>query len=100
MDPQSRKYTSFSIFGEHYEYLRMPFGLSNAPRTFQRAMNHLIGEYDFVKIFLDDILIHSRDFESHTKYLTTILKIFKNNNVAINFDKSRFLNKGSHTLAI
>ncbi|KAG0420474.1 Transposon Tf2-6 polyprotein [Dictyocoela roeselum] len=90
MDPQSRKYTSFSIFGEHYEFLRMPFGLTNAPRTFQRAMNHLLGEYDFVKIFLDDILIHSRDFESHTKHLAITLKILKTNNVAINFDKTRF----------
>ncbi|KAG0419529.1 Retrovirus-related Pol polyprotein from transposon gypsy [Dictyocoela roeselum] len=53
-------------------------------------MNHLIGEYDFVKIFLDDILIHSRDFESHTKHLEKILNIPKNNNISINFDKSRF----------
>ncbi|KAG0427973.1 Retrovirus-related Pol polyprotein from transposon 17.6 [Dictyocoela muelleri] len=45
MDPQSMKYTSFSIFGKHYEFLRMPFGLTNAPRTFQRAMNHLIGNF-------------------------------------------------------
>lgn len=91
MDNYNRKYTRFSIFGEHYEFLRMPLGLKNAPRTFQKAMNCLLGHFDFVKIFLDDILIHSPNYNEHVKHLTEILLTLKGNNIAINFDKSRFL---------
>ncbi|MGL4501242.1 MAG: reverse transcriptase family protein, partial [Planktothrix sp.] len=61
MSPESRKFTAFSIFGEHYEFLRMPFGLANAPRPFQKAMIRLLGDLEFVKVFLDDILVHSPD---------------------------------------
>lgn len=88
--------TSFVILGRQYEFLRMPFGLSNAPRTFQRAMVNLLGHLEFVKIFLDDILIHSRNKEEHLLHLKEIFKIFKNNKIAINWQKSKF-NKRSVT---
>ncbi|KAG0437728.1 Retrovirus-related Pol polyprotein from transposon gypsy [Dictyocoela muelleri] len=68
----------------------MPFGLTNAPRTFQRVMNHLIGNFEYVKIFLDDILIHSKDDELHARHLNKIMDILRSNNVAIFFEKSRF----------
>ncbi|KAG0435920.1 Transposon Tf2-6 polyprotein, partial [Dictyocoela muelleri] len=90
MAEESRKYTAFSIFGEHYEFLRMPFGLTNAPRTFQKAMNKMLGDFEFVKIFLDDILIHSPDAETHENHLIQVLSKLKESNVSINFDKSRF----------
>ncbi|KAG0438123.1 Retrovirus-related Pol polyprotein from transposon 17.6 [Dictyocoela muelleri] len=90
MDSESRKYTAFSIFGEHYELFRMPFGLSNAPKTFQRAMNRLLGHLECVKIFIDDVLIHSENIENHRRHVTQVLEILKANNVSINFDKSRF----------
>ncbi|KAG0439306.1 Transposon Tf2-9 polyprotein [Dictyocoela muelleri] len=90
MEENSRKYTSFSIYGEHYEFLRMPFGLKNAPRTFQKAMIRLLGHLDFVKIFIDDILIHSPNYETHGKHITEVLNTLRANNISINFDKSRF----------
>ncbi|KAG0418505.1 Retrovirus-related Pol polyprotein from transposon gypsy [Dictyocoela roeselum] len=71
----------------------MPFGLSNAPRTFQRAMNNLLGHLEFVKIFIDDVLIHSENSETHGSHLKQVLEILKENNVSINFEKSRFFKK-------
>ena len=54
--------TAFSTHNGHFEYLKMPFGLKNAPSTFQRIMNFtlqgLIGKICFV--YLDDIIIFSR----------------------------------------
>ena len=58
-----------------YEYTVMPFGLCNAPATFQRIMNHLLREGldKFVLVFLDDILIFSRTKEEHLQHIKAVL---------------------------
>jgi len=73
--------TAFRTHYGHYEWKVMPFGLTNAPATFQRCMNHLFRKYlgDFVVIFLDDILIHSKNEEEHLKHLKIVLDILKDN---------------------
>lgn len=65
MYEDSIKFTSFVIMNEQYEFLRMPFGLTNARRTFQRIMQNILGHLNFVKLYLDDVLIYSRDLETH-----------------------------------
>jgi len=45
MDENDIEKTAFSTAKGHYEYIRMPFGLKNAPATFQRAMNHILNEF-------------------------------------------------------
>ena len=59
-----------------FEYTVMPFGLCNAPATFQRIMNHLLqdGLDEFVLVFLDDILIYSRTKEEHLQHIKAVLK--------------------------
>lgn len=68
--------TAFRTRYGHYEYVVMPFGLTNAPATFQsyihKALHGLLD--DFCIAYLDDILIFSRERESHTQHLARILK--------------------------
>ena len=58
-----------------FEYLVMPFGLCNAPATFQRIMNTILrdGLDKFVLVFLDDILVYSKTREEHIQHLRSIL---------------------------
>ena len=67
--------TAFVTRYGSFEYLVMPFGLCNAPATFQRIMNTILrdGLDKFVLVFLDDILIFSRTKEEHEKHIRQIL---------------------------
>lgn len=67
MDPASRHKTAFTCRYGTFEFLVMPFGLCNAPSTFQRAMNTVF--FDLldkgVLIYLDDILVYSKSVAEH-----------------------------------
>ncbi|KAG0435786.1 Retrovirus-related Pol polyprotein from transposon [Dictyocoela muelleri] len=93
MEEQLIRYTAFSINNIKYEFLRMPFCLSNAPCTFQSAMDKILGGLDYVKVYLDDILIHSMSECSHYKHLQEVFARLSNNILSINFDKSGFFCK-------
>ncbi len=82
--------TAFILPNGQFEFLRMPFGLSNAPRAFQRAMQIILEGFEFVKIFLDDILVFSPDIATHKIHLSKILTRLIDANVKINYDKSSF----------
>ena len=55
-----------------YEFTRMPFGLRNASQTFQRFINHVLREFDFVFVYIDDILVASRNEDEHKEHLRSI----------------------------
>jgi hypothetical protein len=67
--------TAFQTRYGHYQFRVMPFGLTNAPATFQAAMNNMFNKYldEFVVLFLDDILINSKDPTKHAQHLTVEL---------------------------
>jgi len=67
MDGNSIAKTAFSTKHGHYEYTRMPFGLKNAPATFQRCMNNVLDDliYKDCLVYLDDIIVYSTSLEEH-----------------------------------
>ena len=60
---------------ESYEFLVMPFGLTNVPTTFCNLMNNVLFDYiyDFIVVYLDDIVINSRTLEEHVNHLSLVL---------------------------
>ena len=67
----------------------MPFGLSNALTTFQAVMNDLFYPYlrNFMLVFFDDMLIYSKNWNSHLNYVETILNILEDNTFYANKSK-------------
>ena len=68
--------TAFKTRWGLYEYMVMPFGVTNAPAQFMNMMNDLLGEYldRFVLVFLDDILIYSATLDQHTEHVRQVLQ--------------------------
>lgn len=68
------KKTAFRTHNGHYEYLVMPFGLCNAPSTFQAAINNLLNPFlrHFVAVFFDDILVYNDSLSSHIQHMEVI----------------------------
>lgn len=62
--------TPFGLF----EFVRMPFGLRNAAQTFQRFINEVFSGLDFIFVYLDDVLIASRDEEEHIQHLRLVFE--------------------------
>jgi hypothetical protein len=70
---------SFWCHYGHYEFLVIPFGLTNAPVAFQSCMNHIFNKQlrKFLLVFFDDILIYSRMWEDHLRHVNGILSIME-----------------------
>ncbi|MBW0465092.1 hypothetical protein O181_004807 [Austropuccinia psidii MF-1] len=90
--PDSVPLTAFRTPWGLFEYLVMPFGLANAPATFQRFIQHVLREYldVFCFVYLDDILIFSKTRYDHEQHLAKVLQKLKDNNLQASFEKCEF----------
>lgn len=97
---EDRFKTAFSTPHGHYEYLRMPFGLKNAPSTFQRLINSVLRKYinKICVVYMDDILVFSTGIEEHYNNLRTIFKALRKANLKLQIDKCNFLKKETEYL--
>ncbi|GJY78027.1 putative reverse transcriptase domain-containing protein [Tanacetum coccineum] len=84
--------TAFRTRYGHYEFQVMPFGLTNAPAVFMDLMNRVCKPYldKFVIVFIDDILIYSKNKQEHEEHLKQILELLKKEELYAKFSKCEF----------
>ncbi|KAD2805797.1 hypothetical protein E3N88_39174 [Mikania micrantha] len=92
MHQDSIEKTAFRTHEGHYEYLVMPFGLMNAPATFQAIMNDIFKHLlrSTVVIFFDDILVYSSSWEKHLADLSVVFQVLATNSFSLNPQKCSF----------
>lgn len=87
--------TAFSINNGKYEFVRLPFGLKNAPSIFQRALDDIlrnhIGKICFV--YIDDIIIFSKTEDDHVRHIQDIFHTLNRARMKVQLDKCRFFEK-------
>ena len=84
--------TSFRTQYGHYEFLVMPFGLTNAPDAFMDLMNRVFHPFldQFVVVFVDDILMYSKDTQEHEQHLRIVLQILREKKLFAKLSKCDF----------
>ena len=87
--------TSFKTNSELYEWMVIPFGLTNAPSTFMRLMNEVLKEYigKFVIVYLDDILLYIHIKEENLGHIKIGLRTMQKEILSINLKKCSFMKK-------
>ena len=93
MDEESRQYTTFTVGSMNvYEFLRMPYGLCNAPATFQHLMQNCLGELNltYTLIYLDNVIVYSKTEEEHLVRLCAMLERFMEHGLKLKPSKCNF----------
>ena len=90
--------TAFRTRYGHYEFVVVPFGLTNAPTTFMCLMNSVLRPYldKFFIVFIDDILIYSKNEEEHPEHLATILRLLREHQLYAKLNKCSFFHTKVH----
>ena len=93
MAEESRQYTAFTVgsLGVN-EFLQMPFGLCNAPVTFQRLMQNCLGELNltYALVYLDNVVVFSDTEKEHFKRLRAVLECFQEHGLKLKPSKCNF----------
>ena len=84
--------TAFKTHEGHYEFVVIPFGLTNAPTTFQVLMSNLFCSHlrKFILIFFDDILVYSKSWNDHLSHLQIVFYILSINQLFVKESKCQF----------
>ena len=91
LTPQASKLCTIVFPFGTFEYLRLPMGVKTSPSIFQSKIAELMDGLEFVRAYLDDVLLITKsDFSDHLKCLETVLQRIKKANLRINVDKSFF----------
>ncbi|GJT54057.1 reverse transcriptase domain-containing protein [Tanacetum coccineum] len=93
IDPQDQEKTTYTCSYGTFAYRRMPFGLCNAPGTFQRCM--IVIFHDMIEktmeVFMDDFSVFGDSFDSCLSNLEKMLKRYEDSNLALNWEKCHFM---------
>ena len=92
MDPASQEKAAFVTPDDLFEFQRMPFGLCNAPATFQRLMDRVLGSLKWTHclVYLDVILVFGRTLEEHNARLAAVLERLQKAGLTVNVAKCNF----------
>ena len=95
LDPESHPLTAFITPLGLYEWVRVPFGLSNAPAEFQRYKENCFTDVrdKFAFPYLDDVLVYSDDFDSHVDHLRKVFQILRENGIKVKAKKCKLFQK-------
>lgn len=95
VQPEDSTKTAFSTPTGHYEFTRMPFGLKNAPATFQRLMNNVLSGLQGLKcfVYLDDIVIYADSLQTHERKLQEIFSRLNMHHLKLQPDKCEFMRR-------
>jgi len=98
--PKDVEKTAFNTRYGHFEFNVLPFGLTNAPATFQTLMNAVFADFVdvFVIVYLDDVLIFSRSLEDHRKHVKMVLERLRKHKLFANQEKCEFGRQSIHFL--
>jgi len=91
--PEDQEKTTFTCPYGTFAFRRMPFGLCNAPGTFQRCMMAIFSEFleESVEIFMDDFSVFGNSFEACLANLEKVLKRCEDTNLVLNWEKCHFM---------
>lgn len=91
--PEDIPKTAFVTPQGQYQWRVLPFGLTNAPSTFQALMNSLFGQYvgKFVQVYLDDILVYSKSLAEHEQHLRVVLGLLRQHQWHAKLSKCEFV---------
>ena len=92
MDETSKEYTAFTTHYGLFEYNRLPFGLKNAPGTFQRCMESILGSLNWRQclVYLDDVIIFSCTFQEHLTHLQEVFQCISGAGLKLKPSKCHF----------
>lgn len=92
MSEEDKEKTAFITHKGLYEFNVMPFGLCNAPGTFQRLMNYVLQDFlgKFVAVYIDDIIIYSKTFEQHVDHIRLVFDALRKATLKIKLKKGYF----------
>ena len=100
LHPDDAHKTAFNTRYGHFQFTVLPFGLTNAPATFSNLMQSIFHPYldQFVVVFLDDILIYSKNVEEHQEHLKKVLDILRREKLYAKKSKCEFFQSKVHFL--
>ena len=90
--PEDRDKTTFTSYLGTFRYTRMPFGLHNAPATFQRALDIILSgaRWQSCLIYLDDVIVFSRSTDEHLRHVREILTCLRRAGITLKLTKWSF----------
>ena len=90
VEKNSKPYLAFSDGRRKFTWNVMPMGISGAPMTFSKIVSQILGDLDFVAVYIDDICIFSESAKEHIEHLKIVMDRLERANLKLNLDKCQW----------